>query len=516
MDIFKTWILPAIMGAIIGYFTNWLAIKMLFRPLGPIYVGRFKLPFTPGILPRERERLARSVGDTVSRELLTPEVFKSRLGEPAIKHKVALSVRGVIDTLLANDAATLMSGLADLSAGGTRGDAKIPETVALASASFRAVFASEEFRRALAAAAGRAAKDVGELPLGSLVPPERLRALAERFAADWSGEDRRGMVDAFIGRIFESSPGKAPLLGAEAVVPLAEVASRSLYRGLLPVVERVLSSAAVQGDLSAIGRDMVKRAIGRLGPVQRLIVGAANYEKTLSDSMPEMIVDLKTSLVRLLRGKETEDKVVEAIVSSLRAPRLAHEAFPLAPLFPVADVKKAAGLLFEGLGKGKEGFAAAVEQRYRTLADKSIEEILPGLSAALSGSVAKGLPALPNTGTDLMAGALGAFLVDYADRVRGKSVGDILALSAEKRERVASLVAEGVVAALSSQSERLVEALDVKTMVVDKLDRLDMAEIERIILQVVDKELSWITILGGVLGGVIGIFQSLLSLLLRQ
>ncbi|MCE1195511.1 DUF445 family protein [bacterium] len=513
MDFFKTWILPTVMGAIIGYFTNWLAIKMLFRPLKPVYLGRLRLPFTPGILPRERERLARSVGDTVSRELLTPEVFKSRLGEPALRDKVELSVRGVVDQLLANDASALMSGLADLGAGISRGEAEVPEAAALAGASLRAVFASDEFRRALAAAAGKAAGDAGKLPLGSLVPPERLRSLAESFAEDWSGQDRRAMVEAFIDRVFESSRGNAPLLSAETVAPLAEVASRSFYRGLLPVAERILSSPAVQSDLSAVGRDMVKRAIGRLGPVQRLIVGAANYEKTLSDSMPETIADLKDAIVRLLRGREMEDKVVEAIISYLRAPRLAHEAFPLAPLFPVAEVKKASRLLFEGLGAEKEGFAAAVEQRYRSLADKSIDELLPGLAAALSGSVERGLPALPDRGADIAAGALGAFLVDYADRIRGRTVGDILALGEEKRARIAAMIADGVVAALSSQAERLVEALDVKTMVVDKLDQLDMAEIERIILQVVDKELNWITILGGILGGIIGVFQSLVSLL---
>lgn len=513
MDFFKTWILPTVMGAIIGYFTNWLAIKMLFRPLRPVYLGRLKLPFTPGILPSERERLARSVGDTVARELLTPEVFKIRLGEPALRDKVELSVRGVVDQLLANDASALMSGLADLGAGASRGDAEIPEAAALASASFRAVFASEEFRRALATAAGKAARDAGGLPLRSLLPPERLRALAERFAEDWSGEDRSAMVEAFIDRAFEPSPGAAPLLSPEAVVPLADVASRSLYRGLLPVAERILSSPAVQSDLSAIGRDMVRRAIGRLGPVQRLIVGAANYEKTLSDSMPETIADLKDAVMRLLRSDDMEDKIVEAVLTSLRAPRLAHEAFPIAAIFPVAEVKKAAGLLFEGLGREREGFAAAVEQRYGTIADKSIDALLPGLAASLSGSVERGLPALPDRGADLAAGALGAFLADYAEGIRGKSVGDILALDEEKRGRIAALIADGVVAALSSQAERLVEALDVKTMVVDKLDQLDMAEIERIILQVVDKELNWITILGGILGGVIGVCQSLLSLL---
>jgi hypothetical protein len=513
MDFFRTWILPTLMGAIIGYFTNWLAIKMLFRPLKPVYLGKLKLPFTPGILPRERERLARSVGDTVSRELLTPEVFKTRLREPALRDKIEISVRGVVDQLLANDASALMSGLADLGAGVSRGDVEIPEAAALAGASLSSILASEEFRRALAAAAGKAARDAGKLSLASLLPPERLRALAERFAADWSGGDRRVMVETFLDRVFSPVPGTAPLLHAEAVAPLAEVASRSLYRGLLPVAERILSSPAVQNDLSGVGRDMVKRAIARLGPVQRLIVGAANYEKTLSDSMPETIADLKDAIMRLLRSEEMEAKVVEAILAYLRAPRLTHEAFPLAPLFPLAEVKKAAGLLFDGLGNEKAGFASAIEQRYRTFAGKSIDELVPGLTIALSGTLEQGLPAVPGTGTEIVAGALGAFLVDYAERIKGKSVGDILALGEEKRERIAALIADGVVAALSSQAERLVEALDVKTMVVDKLDQLDMAEIERIILQVVDKELNWITILGGVLGAVIGVFQSLVALL---
>jgi Uncharacterized protein conserved in bacteria len=88
MEFVKIWIVPPVIGAIIGYFTNWLAIKMLFRPLNPIYVGRFKLPFTPGILPRERRRLTDSVGETVSRELLTGEVFRGRLADPALREKI--------------------------------------------------------------------------------------------------------------------------------------------------------------------------------------------------------------------------------------------------------------------------------------------------------------------------------------------------------------------------------------------------------------------------------------------
>ncbi|NJK39586.1 MAG: DUF445 domain-containing protein [Oscillatoriales cyanobacterium RM2_1_1] len=71
----ESWILiaPPILGGIIGYFTNDLAIKMLFRPYRPVYLGGRQLPFTPGLIPRNQERLAKRVSDTIMGSLLTPE-----------------------------------------------------------------------------------------------------------------------------------------------------------------------------------------------------------------------------------------------------------------------------------------------------------------------------------------------------------------------------------------------------------------------------------------------------------
>ncbi|MBV6625982.1 MAG: DUF445 domain-containing protein [Rivularia sp. (in: Bacteria)] len=67
------YITPPLAGGIIGYFTNDLAIKMLFRPYRALYVGGKKLPFTPGLIPRNQERLARNVSKTIMQSLLTPE-----------------------------------------------------------------------------------------------------------------------------------------------------------------------------------------------------------------------------------------------------------------------------------------------------------------------------------------------------------------------------------------------------------------------------------------------------------
>jgi len=66
-----------ITGAIIGYFTNDLAINMLFRPYKGVYIGKYKLPFTPGLIPSSQERLAKRVSDTIMGALLTPEELEN-------------------------------------------------------------------------------------------------------------------------------------------------------------------------------------------------------------------------------------------------------------------------------------------------------------------------------------------------------------------------------------------------------------------------------------------------------
>ena len=66
-------IVQPIAGAVIGYFTNDIAIQMLFRPYKAIYLGKFQLPFTPGLIPRNQPRLAKRVSDTIMGSLLTPE-----------------------------------------------------------------------------------------------------------------------------------------------------------------------------------------------------------------------------------------------------------------------------------------------------------------------------------------------------------------------------------------------------------------------------------------------------------
>ena len=78
MDLIKIAATIAV-GAIIGYFTNYIAIKMLFRPRKPIYVFNKQLPFTPGMIPNNQERSAKAVGTAVGENLLQKEDLLQKL-----------------------------------------------------------------------------------------------------------------------------------------------------------------------------------------------------------------------------------------------------------------------------------------------------------------------------------------------------------------------------------------------------------------------------------------------------
>ena len=86
-----------LVGAIIGYLTNWIAVKMLFHPRYEIRIWGRKLPFTPGVIPKGQPRLARGIGNVVKNQLLTTEVMSGILLSDNMKNQLADAVRKWVD-----------------------------------------------------------------------------------------------------------------------------------------------------------------------------------------------------------------------------------------------------------------------------------------------------------------------------------------------------------------------------------------------------------------------------------
>ncbi len=61
--------LPVI-GAFIGYFTNYVAIKMLFYPKRPYYIANIRIPFTPGLIPKKRNELIDKISSVVAEKVI--------------------------------------------------------------------------------------------------------------------------------------------------------------------------------------------------------------------------------------------------------------------------------------------------------------------------------------------------------------------------------------------------------------------------------------------------------------
>ena len=71
------YISPPLLGGLIGYYTNDIAIKMLFRPYKAVYILGQKVPFTPGLIPSNQERLGQNIANAIMKSLLTPEEIQN-------------------------------------------------------------------------------------------------------------------------------------------------------------------------------------------------------------------------------------------------------------------------------------------------------------------------------------------------------------------------------------------------------------------------------------------------------
>ena len=98
-----SYIIAPLLGGVIGYITNDIAIRMLFRPHKAKYVFGIHIPFTPGIIPKEKGRIAEAVGGVISENLMNKEVLEKYLLSEDMTGKVRSAVEEFIATQQRNN-----------------------------------------------------------------------------------------------------------------------------------------------------------------------------------------------------------------------------------------------------------------------------------------------------------------------------------------------------------------------------------------------------------------------------
>ena len=94
-----TLLLLASIGALIGWVTNLIAIKLLFRPFEPIEIPKLNIKIQ-GLIPKRRMEVATSIGETIENDLVSIEDIISRLMDTHNKEEVSLLIKNKINNII--------------------------------------------------------------------------------------------------------------------------------------------------------------------------------------------------------------------------------------------------------------------------------------------------------------------------------------------------------------------------------------------------------------------------------
>jgi uncharacterized membrane protein YheB (UPF0754 family) len=426
------WIIPPCAGALIGYVTNVVAVRMLFRPLGEKRVFGIRLPFTPGVLPRQRHKLADSIGAMVKRELLTPEILRARIGRETVREKLKDAVARCTEKRLSAPAGEdaerfLLSVLHHL---------------------FRSSFFDELLDR-FKGLLGRSVRD--------LAGGEKTRRAAEKL--DLS-------IRSLLTRLLPRVP--------ELLFPLVEDRFPRFCSDLL-------NEPGIRRELEIRGRFFLDRAILKLNVMQRFFLSAGQYDRTLRERMPEIIDDLADQLDEFLHHGEKRRFFFDLVRKGMEELCSDEETAGRAAELAIPRIRRC---LERPLGEIIGALRGA------SLTEPELVEYVRGRAPALE---------------DALGAAVKRFLAENQDR----SLGDLLGIGEEKKKELDAFLAEGILDLADEQIPALLSALDVQTLVSERINSLDMIRVERIILDVMADQLKWINLFGAVLGGLIGLFQVL-------
>ena len=93
-------ILPPFVGAIIGWTTNYVAIKLLFRPHNPVEFLGLKFQ---GLIPKRRKEIARSIARAIEKELLSSEDIAGMLTNIEWKKEVEQVLDDLVEHRFSSD-----------------------------------------------------------------------------------------------------------------------------------------------------------------------------------------------------------------------------------------------------------------------------------------------------------------------------------------------------------------------------------------------------------------------------
>jgi len=513
MNSIAFWIVPPVVGAVIGYVTNDIAIKMLFRPLAEKRILGVRIPFTPGILPRQRKKLAQNIGSMVSRELLTDAIVRDRLRSPEFRVMLERSVSGYTERLL-NLPMSAITG----SGSSFPDNSDFSRAVSSLSQKF---IESDAFASLIRSIIDRLADYLEtHTPVDILCPKSQdvhgsIDSLLARIVPSiFSSENEKKFVNATerITQKLLDEKKKVYEVIPESSAATVERFAEVLYPLIVESGIRFLNEASTRTELEIRGKLFLRDAMTELNAFQRFFISAAQYDKTLNERMPAIIDDLIHQIEELSDDPRSRVRFSLAVSRSFKdfSDLSVDRAAEKLKVDPVDTARLFASRLFASFSKSarnpsqdnffytllREVSSEPLSVILRDRLGVELEPTKERFSTAIISYVRREGPASIPRFVD-------GVLSEYGE----KSVSAILSINPDEKQKFDVFLTDKMLVVMDERISSVLQSLDVRKIVSERIDSLDMLDVERIVLDVLANQLKWINVFGAILGGLIGIIQ---------
>ena len=512
-------LLSVLFGAIAGGVTNAIAVWMLFHPYeSPRLFGR-RLRFLQGAIPKNKARLASTIGRTVGTKLLTGEDLARTLAEPTFKGAFDERLSKLLRDLLEKERGSILEIVPESLHGELRGALEQVTTRQLAR--LDTFLDSAEFRDVVREWAGQLADEVADIPLGeNLLTPEREAAIAQA-AHGWIEDIVES--DAFVIAIRDYvTRGSARLLTP------GRTFQEILPTGLVSALERAISS-------------YLPIALEKLGGMLDDPGARARVEKVLHELLDRFMADLKFHqrlVAALLITPETVDRVLKAIeqegagkISELLHDDDVRDAMARGVNNAVVDflAKDVTSVLGQPGDESVHAAQETVAQWVLTLARDeqtrrfTVEKLVGMLDKAEDRTwvdIFKHVPpekladaAVKLARSDRAQAVYREIADGLVDRALQRRLGRLSDLIGENAApRVQAALSEPLWEWLQEQVPPIAQRIDIARRVEQKILEFPTSQVELLIKNVTERELKLIVNLGYVLGALIGALSATIAL----
>ncbi len=519
------YLIPPLLGALIGYVTNYIAIRMLFRPLRAWRLLGLRIPLTPGIIPAKRGELAVKMGEMVGEHLLTVDDVGRAFGKDSIQRELRLAVTDKLGIFLDRE----LGPLETLVPGHFRG--RFRELVDLLRGKLiKLIFdylQSDSFETRLRDYLKRQGDQLLARDLSSFLTPERYRDLqlhldgkyGEFFSSPKVAAAVGGYVDQKTDKLFASERPLRELLPAD----LVELLLTQLEKELPPLVEKfggMLYDPEFRRRLVGKGKKAIDSFLDSLGGLAGLLSGFIDLNK-IYDKIPDFLDKAGDEIAGWLKEEKTQQQLAKLLrerVDGLLDRSLSSYLEKL-PYEKVTGVRYfVRDRVVEAIQSRRTIDTALIltESAIDRIKDRSFDNLLR--TVLPEGGLERGRNQLADKMLALLRApearaALETVLTEQSEIwIYRKPLGLLSAkLPGDLRQELEGAICQLVEEMLKKEAPRLVETLNVRKMVEEKVNSLDILQVEGLLMGIMKEQFKYINLFGALLGFLIG-FINLLAL----